>query len=583
MSLKEKYNSTIDMLSEGLKFTFYGKKEAELETLNDTSQISTEKEMESPYISYNPFQSQSLNSYGQQDQSTNKNESIMRWRQSAYLPEVEQAVSEVANEAIVYDEIEETIKLNLSDIELPDMIKDKMVESFEKILYLLDFNEKGDDLFKQWYVDGELNVESVFDNERIRDGIKKLILLTPFNFNTAITPTGEKKYYYGDSVKDTKKVYSDEQITHINSGIPSLDKKFHLSYLNLAMKSINQLNLMEESLVIARITKSTEKRAFYIPTKGLNKYKAEEFMQSIMNKYRQKKIYNSDSGTVENRSRSISVLEDFWFPVDASGNGPKIENIAGTAPGFTSFEDVDYLVNKVYRSLKVPISRRAPDQRMSLNNQVDIEKDELKFFKFVLKLRRRFNNLFVDLLKKEVLARKLMNVEDWIKIQEKIKFSYANSNEYSEIKNNQILDMRIGTANNADSLVGNGYLSKVYVQECILRLTDEEIKQIDQQNAIAGASKEEDEFGNDVQNSEFKDDYDVSRRGSSPPRGGSFSEMGEPPTPDKKLETKPTSPEGVAAESKSINDTMLSILQEGDIITNGTDKMKFEKGKLILI
>ena len=539
MSLRDKYNS----LMENLKFPFYSKVEQEIEAIPDSSQTSTEKEVESPYISYNPaFTSYSLNSYGQEQAlATNKNESIMRWRQSSYLPEVEQAVSEVANEAIVYDEINEAIKLNLSDVECPDIIKDKMNESFDKILYMLDFNERGDDLFKQWYVDGQLNVESVFDNQKIREGIKKLVLLTPFGFNTAITPTGEKKYFYGDSVKDSTKVYSDEQITHINSGIPSLDKKFHVSFLNYAMKPINQLSLMEDSLVIARITKSNEKRAFYIPTKGLNKYKAEEFLQQTINKYRQKKIYNLDTGQVENKSRSISVLEDMWFPVDASGSGPRVENIAGTAPGFTSFEDVDYLVNKVYRALKIPISRRAPDQRMTVTNQVDIEKDELKFFKFVLKLRRRFNNLFVDLLKKDILARKIMSVEDWMRIQEKIKFTYANSNEYSEIKNNQILDMRIATANNADQLVNSKYISKIYVQENILRLTEDEIKKIDQENAMDKTTADDEQFNNDLENSEFNNDYNVSRRGSEPRGMGSFS---KPETPTETPEPNTNEPKG---------------------------------------
>jgi hypothetical protein len=552
MSLKDKFN----VLLENLKFSTYSRDEAEIETIPDSSQTSTEKEVESPYITYNPYTSYTLNSMGQEQvTASNRNESIMRWRQAAYLPEVEQAINKISNEAIVYDEFDDPIQLNTSDIEVPDIIKEKMQESFNRIIYMLDFNERGDELFRQWYVDGQLNIEAVYDNQRMREGIKKLILLTPFNFNTLATPSGEKKYFFNDSqasglnkVKEGEKIYTDEQITHINSGIPSLDKKFHVSYLNSAMKAINQLNLIEDSLVIARITKATEKRAFYLPIKGLNKYKAEEYMQSMINKYRQKRIYNLDSGTIENRNRSISVLEDFWFPVDAQNSGPRVENIAGTAPGFTSFEDVDYYVNKVYKSLRIPLSRRVPDGRLTVNNQVDIEKDELEFFKFILKLRRRFNNLFVDLLKKDLLARKVLSIEDWMKIQEKIKFTYSNSNEYSEIKANQILDMRIATANSAMALVQEGLYSKLFVQKKVLRLTDEEIKEINQENAMDNAKKEDEEFNSEIEDSPFSKDYDISRRGSTgpPSSSGSFSgpespeEIPEPPanqTPPKGDET----------------------------------------------
>ena len=228
--------------------------------------------------------------------------------------------------------------------------------------------------------------------------------------------------------------------------------------------------------------------------------------------------------------------------VHNSGAGPTVENLAGTAPGFTSFEDVDYYVNKVYKSLKIPISRRSPDQRMSVSNQVDIEKEELKFFKFVLKLRRRFNNLFVDLLKKDTLARKVMSLEDWMRIQEKIKFTYANSNEYSEIKNNQIIDMRMTAANNSIPLVDGGYLSKEWIQENIMRLTEDDVKKIDQDNAKRKQEHEDGEFSNDVDNSEFNNDYNISRRSSPPPRGGSFSSSKPAPeiNNDEEVPNEPT-------------------------------------------
>lgn len=584
-------------LFEKLKFPFYSKQEVEMETSQDSSVTSKPEEQEVSYTNYNPFASYSMSQYGQQQiWSSNKNEMIVKWREASYLSKVAIALNEICNEAIVYDDIEDPIKLNLSDVDLPDEIKEKIEESFQNILYLLDFNERGDEIFKQWFIDGQLNFEAIYDNSRMREGIHKLILLSPFNFNTYIdSETGKKQYFYGEANSKTKvtlqDVFDDEQITHINSGDWSLDRKFPLSPLNKALKPINQLGLIEDSLVISRISRSTEKRAFYIPVNGLNKSKAEEYMRSLISKYRQKRVYNTDTGQVENKNRSISVLEDFWFPVDKTGQSPRVENIAGTTPGFTSFEDVDYFVNEVYKSLNVPLNRRAPDSRTTIGNQIDIEKDELKFFKMILKLRRRFNNLFVDLLKKDLIAKCVLKLDDWVTIQEKIKFIYANSNEYSEIKNNQILSMRIDSANSAVQLVEGGLLSKKYIQKKILQFTDEDISEIERDNAIAAGKQEEGE----MLDSEFSNDYNISKRkdsGFSAPPEPEDMDIPEPesPTPPKGFSSapKPLTPEGGAVESvqkdkKVLNEQILAMLQDGDIITNGKDRMKFENGKLIVL
>ena len=522
--------NTVDFLTERLKFPFYSREEAEQTMQVQTSQTAKPEQIESSYATYDPFSSYTSSQFGQQTVlAANKNELIRKWRESSYLPEVDTALEEIANEAIVFDEIEDVIALNLQDIELPETIKDKMEESFEKIMYLLDFNGRGDEIFKQWFIDGTLNCESVYSNDRIREGIQKIQLLSPFNFHQFVDQsTGQKKYYYGDSTanalqlkaKDMAAVFFDEQITSINSGQASMDRKFYVSHLNKAMKAINQLGLIEDALVIYRITRSPEKRAFYVATGNLPKPKAEEYMRSLIQKYRQKKVYNTELGTIENRNRSISILEDFWFPVGKDGQGTKVESIAGQSPNFTSFEDVDYFLNKVYKALNLPQNRRNPEARNTQGNTIDIEKDELKFFKFILKLRRRFNNLFVDLMKKDLLAQNVMSISDWNMVQEKIKFTYANSNEYSEIKNNQIVSMRVDAANGATALIDAGILSPEYIQENILRLTEEEILKIKQQNAARADSAE-------MSDSEFGPDYDVQRR----PSGGGGGGMHAGPRP----------------------------------------------------
>ena len=595
--LSETYNK----LSEALKYGFYSRKEIEIQDAIDSTQTTLPHQEETAYANYDPFSAYTSSQFGQQNVwSANKNDMILKYRQASYLPEVDSAISDISNEAICYDEIEDTIKLNLADIELPDPIKNKITESFENILQLMDFNERGDELFKQWFVDGQLNFETCFDNNRIREGIKKLVLMTPFNLQTYIdTNTKQKKYYYGDLTPTTsyrnmmnEKSYLEEQVTHVNSGVWSMDRKFPISYLNPALKSINQLNLIEDSLVIYRITRSPEKLAFYIATGKLPKAQAESYINSIMTKYRQKRVYNTENGTLENKNRSISILENYFFPVAADGNSSRVETVAGSSPNFTSFEDVDYFLNKVYKALHVPLNRRAPDSRTTINTSVDIEKEEVRFFKFILKLRKRFNYLFIDLMKKDLLAKNVMSVEDWNLIKEKIKFTYSNSNEYSEIKSNQVMGMRIDGANGAIGLVDQGVISTKFVQEKILRLTEDEIEEIEIQN---GDRKENE----DMRDHNFGPDYDVSRRDrESEFEHDEIPELPKPPSPttasvpegpNVTTTPKPMSPTTGAVESISSTDNllnerwkqMMSQLDDGDIITDGNLKFEMKNGKLI--
>lgn len=596
MNIFESYNNLV----EKLKFPFYSKQEVEYDTHPESSLTAKVTEIDNGYTSYDPFASTTSSQFGQQVvYSSNKNEMIRRWRESSYLPEVDTAVNEIANEAIVYDEIDQPVTLNITNIEISDNIKEKMEESFQNILYMLDFNERGDELFKQWYNDGQLNLETVFDNDRMIEGIQKLVLLTPYNFNQYIDKeSGTKRYYYGDNAdansyrhKSPDKIFYDEQITSINSGIWSMDKKFPLSYLNKAMKAINQLNLIEDSLVIYRITRSPEKRAWFIPTGDLPKAKAEEYLRSIMNKFRQKRIYNTETGSMENKNRSISVLEDAWFPISKDGISPRVETIAGSNPNFGDFSDVDYFLNKVYKALGVPQNRRVTDSRVTLGNTVDIEKDELKFFKYILKLRRKFNNLFVDLMKKDLLAKKVLSLEDWMIIQEKINFVYANSNEYSEVKHNQIISMKVESATSAVSLIETGILSKEYIQREILRMNDEDMAKVKQENDLANGIKQDEELSNN----EFSDENDVR------PKGGSFKPSTSSTTVEIPEETTPEtggaftkSTEGGTFESiedeqddilvenklKQLKHNLLKELSEGDVITNGTMKLQYINGKL---
>ena len=484
MNLTEGY----EFLIEQLKRPFYSDREAFQDKHKNYSQIAKEIELEQPYITYDPF-AMYTNSFALGNNSTpvNQSDMIRKWRESSILPEVDEALSEITSEALVYDEIDDVISINLDDIELTENIKSKIRESFDKIIYLLDFNEKGEELFRQWYIDSVLNFEVVYNNRKIKDGIQKLILIPPYdlqkykNDKTAEIRWFVNKHQTYNPLKDLENAeitYFDEQITQINSGILSPDKKLYYSPIQKAMKSINQLYLLEDCLIIYRLTKSPEKRAIYIDTGNLPKTKAEEYMKSMITKYRQKKIYNTETGTLDNGAKSISVLEDFWFSVGPNQRGTKIETLAGVSSNFSTFDDIEYFINKVYGALSVPANRRSKENRITINANVDVEKDEMKFFKYIQKLRRKFNNLFVDLLKKDLIARQVLSLDDWKKIQEKIKFVYATSNEISMIKKAQIFDMKVQSASNALQLVEQQILSPQYIQKHIMRLNDEDIQQI---------------------------------------------------------------------------------------------------------
>lgn len=598
MNLLEGWNH----LTEELKKTFYSDRESFQDRHKNLSQIAKEQDLETPYISYDPFAMYS-NSYvlGNNATPVNHADMIRKWREASILPEVDEALTEITSECIVFDEIDAAVSLNLDDVELTENIKSKIKESFDKIIYLLDFNEKGEEMFKQWYVDSVLNFEVVYNNRKLKDGINKLILLPPFdlqkykNERDATIKWFINKHQTYNPIKDLENAeitYFDEQITQITSGWLSPDKKCFYSPIQKAMKSINQLYLLEDCLIIYRLTKSPEKRAFYIDTGNLPKTKAEEYLKSLITKYRQKKVYNTDSGTLDNASKSISILEDFWFGVNAQGRGTKVETLQGTSTTFASFEDIDYFLNKVYSALNVPSQRRSKESRVTINANVDIEKDEMRFFKYIQKLRRKFNNLFVDLLKKDLISRQVLSLDDWKKIQEKLKFIYATSNEISMIKKLQMMDIKVNSANNALGLIEQQILSPQYIQTNILRLSEEEIQQIKEDflamGAGGGAGGGADALGNAPMAG-----GGMGAGGEAPPgfgevpnAAGAVPPAGATPAPDASAEAPaPTGGSRFKQKAKESGLPMdiLENLKEGDIITNGKNQLKFTKGKLVKV
>jgi hypothetical protein len=593
MNIRETWNELTGSIEEALKKPFYSNQEATFEKFKDSSQNFPDKDAESTFIPYDPFGGYVNNQIQNAAANVlNYNDFVRRWREVSQLPEVDNAIQEITSEAIVYDEEEDVVKLNLDDIELPEAIKTKMVDSFDKIIYLLDFNERGEELFRQWYVDGTLTFEVVFNNRKPKDGLQKLVLLPPYNiFKFKNEASGEVKWFVNSKatynvardLEDAEKSYYDEQICQIVSGKLSPDKKMHYSHLQKAIKTINQLYLIEDSLIMMRLTKSTEKRVFYIDTGNLPKSKAEEYIRNLITKYRQKKVYNTELGTIENKNKTVSVLEDFWFPVNSSGKGTRVENLPGIQANFSAFDDVNYFVDKVYDALQIPKTRRVKETRMVVNNNLDIEQDEMKFYKFILSLRRKFNNLFVDLLKKDLLARQVMSIGDWKKIQEKIKFDYANSNEISLIKKMQVLQIKMDAAGAAVTLVDMGIVDAVWIQKTLLSLTDEEINEIAQRRQQAGAmgaGGAVDALGNPTgAGGEVPEGQETP--GYEEIGGTTEPKEGEEPEPEPSAVKSPTKGNRFKQKAKeSLNQEVLNNLREGDIITDGKVKLLFTNGKL---
>lgn len=423
----------------------------------------------------------------------NMNRLISLWRNMAQDPMIDDAIDEIINEFVVDNVTAKFIELNLDNVELSEKIKKQIFYSFDKIYNLLELDNYAYDIIKKFYVDGQLNVEVVYNEKSLKDGINELIICSPFNLVQFYNQDDEKYYYiYLDdlkninfhSLKDLKnnsKCYSEEQFVRITSGIWSKDNSFPISFLNRAIKSLNQLNLIEDALVIFRITRSPEKRVFYIDVGKLPKTKAEEYVKTLIQKYRTKKVYNIETGSLDNAAKTVNILEDFWFPV-SEGKSSRVETLSGANLTMDNLEDLKYFRNKVYKSLNIPLTRFDNENKLQFNNPSEIERTEIKFFKFILRLRNKFNILLKELMKRDLIARNILTLQDWNNIHNNIIFNYNSDNEYYELKKLSKIEQKINIASSASQLVDSGYLSIKYVQKNILFLSDEELSQIEQDN-----------------------------------------------------------------------------------------------------
>jgi hypothetical protein len=427
-----------------------------------------------------------------------ENELVRRYREISFFPEVDFAIEDICNEAVVIDQEGATISLQLDELKLSEPIKKKFNEAFEEVLALLDFNNRGHDIFRQWYVDGRIFYHLMFRDKDIKKGIEEVRLIDPQKIKKIKKIERERTDKGVEVVKriDEYFIYNDrgihegnlqgikltnDSVVHVTSGLLDPSTNSTIGYLQKAVKPTNQLKMIEDAVVIYRLSRAPERRIFYIDVGSMPKIKAEQYVQDMMNKFKNKLVYDAKTGELADSKKHISMMEDFWMPRRDGGKGTEITTLPG-AQNLGQLEDVDYFLNKLYRSLNVPISRLKSDTGFSLGRTNEISRDEVRFSKFIDRVRSKFSQLFVDILKIQLIAKGVIKEEEWEDIKQKIKFVYAKDNHFAELKETEIIANRIQNLAQADMLVGR-YISKKWVQKKILRLTDEEIDQMNKENA----------------------------------------------------------------------------------------------------
>ena len=443
-------------------------------------------------------------------------ELIKRYREMALHPEVDSAIEDIVNEAVVSDSNDSPVEIELSNLNASDGIKTKIRKEFKYILDLLDFDKKAHEIYRNWYVDGRIFYHKIIDLKNPQEGIQELRYIDAMKMryvrqekkkpgDKAIQlrqlnnlqrdnpldysfPEIEEYFIYnpkvqfptanptqsgqGKGIKMTK-----DSVVYCTSGLVDRNKGNTLSYLHKAIKSLNQLRMIEDSLVIYRLSRAPERRIFYIDVGNLPKVKAEQYLRDVMMRYRNKLVYNADTGEIRDDKKYMAMLEDFWLPRREGGRGTEISTLPG-GQNLGEITDIEYFKKKLYRSLNVPPSRMDGEGGFNLGRSSEILRDELKFTKFVGRLRKRFSNMFNDMLKTQLILKNIITPEDWERMSEHIQYDFLYDNHFSELKETELMNERLALLQTAEPYVGK-YFSQDYVRRQILRQTDMEILEQD--------------------------------------------------------------------------------------------------------
>ena len=445
------------------------------------------------------------------DQFKNDSDLILKYRGISTYPEIDAAIEDITNESITADEHGELLTLNLDGLEQPDNIKDLIRDEFDRVLSILDFNNRGYDLFRRWYTDGRLFFHVVINPKKTEGGIVELKQIDPMKIRKVkevekvkdpatgaelVKEVGEYYLYQDDAMNNVGeglKIATDS-IIQVNSGLLNESRDKVIGYLHKALKPMNQLSMMEDSMVIYRISRAPERRIFYIDVGNLPKGKAEEYLNNTMNKYRNKIVYDPTTGDIKDQRDHKSIMEDFWLPRREGGRGTEITTLPG-GQNLGETEDVEYFQKKLYRALNVPLSRLEQDSTFNVGRSSEITRDELKFQKFINRVRNKFAGLFFQALERQLILTKVIVPSDWKTIKSEIRIEFAKDNHYSELKDAEVLKERVETLQLIDEYVGT-YYSKAWVRKNILRQDEDQIIEMDKE--IAAEPKDEDEDDDDM-------------------------------------------------------------------------------------
>ena len=442
---------------------------------------------------------------------------IKRYREMSIHPECDGAIEDVINEAIVSDLYDSPIEIELSNLNASEKLKKAIREEFKNIKDIMDFDKKSHEIFRNWYVDGRLYYLKVIDMKKPEEGIQDLRYIDPMKMKFVRQEKKANKNDYmniksNSSMGDNEKVMSPEieeyfiyspksnyptgmvggsgggnkgikiakdSVTYVTSGLVDRNKGTVLSYLQKAIKSLNQLRMIEDSLVIYRLSRAPERRIFYIDVGNLPKIKAEQYLREVMSRYRNKLVYDANTGEIRDDRKFMSMMEDFWLPRREGGRGTEITTLPG-GQNLGELADIEYFQKKLYRSLNVPESRIASDGGFNLGRSSEILRDELKFSKFVGRLRKRFAFMFTDMLKTQLILKNIVTPEDWETISEHIQYDFLYDNQFAELKETEMMNERLATLATIEPYIGRFY-SQEWVRRKVLRQTDAEMVEQDEQ------------------------------------------------------------------------------------------------------
>lgn len=438
----------------------------------------------------------------------NEDQLITRYRELALYPEPDSAIDDIVNEAISIDDTEKQVTINLDDVKVGAPVKRRIAEEFENILDLLRFDDKSYEIFRQWYVDGRIAYHKMVDINHPELGIvelrnidprkiKKVIQTTPVrDQRTGVETFGASSEYYvfsprgfTDSSSNTGIKIATDAITYVTSGVRDPLNKMVLSHLHKAIKPINQLRALEDATVIYTLVRAPERRVFYIDVGNLPKMKAEQYLRDMMVKHKNKLVYDAASGEIRDDRKFMTMMEDFWLPRREGSRGTEISTLPG-GQGLNSTENIDYFQKKVYRALNVPITRLDSQSTFSFGRATEVSRDEVKFAKFINRLRVRFSMLFTDILRTQCLLKQLMSPDEFDTIATSIKYSFANDNHFAEMRDSEIMQSRLAVLQQAEPYIGR-FFSEKWAAKNILRLTSDEMGKMSKEIAAERPSEEE--------------------------------------------------------------------------------------------